>query len=251
MSVVAPFVAVVMSEEPDAIVEPPVELAQEGLQRIPTVLTSALPAQLSGQGSRSLMRNHVIDPPAYAVERGAAVVHLLLARHLLGPPAPPLLAILSVVARGAAHGKDRGSRDVEYPSAHEVQHVRSYLMDETAAPLPHRQFCQGVVVLMVAVYETRGPGLRLEPVEPIPLSIRAVPDKAEVAGHDHHVIARQRAPQRPRFEGESAGPILGPAVDIACHIDRHQYAPHGRSLSPSLTIRSYSTVCRSSGLPSR
>ena len=197
------------------------------------------------------MSHNAIDSPAHAVERGAAVLHLLLARHLLGPPAPPLPAILSVVARGTAHGKDCEPVDVEHLSAHQVQHVRSRLMDEPAVPLQHRQPSQGVVVLMVAVYETRGPGLRLEPVEPIPLSIRAVPDKAEVAGHNHRVIARQRAAQRPRLEGEPAGPVLGPAVHVARHIDRHQYAPHGRSLSPSLTIRSYSTVCRSSGLPSR
>ena len=57
--------------------------------------------------------------------------------------------------------------------------------------------------------------------------------------------------QRPILEGKPAGPVLGPAVHVARHIDSHQYAPHGRSLSPSLTIRSYSTVCRSSGLPSR
>ena len=146
-----------MPEEPDAIVEPPVELAQESLQRIPAALTSALAAQFSSQGSRSLVTHHVVDPPAYAVERGVAVVHLFLARHLLGPPAPPLLAILPVVARGAAHGKDCEPVDIEHLSAHQVQHVRSRLMDEAAVPLPHRQFCQHPVVLVVAVYETRGP----------------------------------------------------------------------------------------------
>ena len=168
--------------------------------------------------------------------------HLFLAWHLLGPPAPPLLAILPVVARGTAHGEDRGSRDVEHLSAHEVQHVRSRLMDEPAVPLQHRQPSQGMVVLMVAVYETRGPRLRLEPVEPVFLGVGSIPDKAEVAGHDHHVIARQGPAQRPIREGKPAGPVLGPAVHVARHIDSHQYAPHGRSLSPSLTIRSYSTV---------
>lgn len=248
---VAPFIAMVVTEEPDAVAEPSVELTQEGLQRIPAVLTSAFATQPLSKGSRSLVSHNVVDLPAHAVERGTAVFRLFLARHLLRPPAPPLLAILPVVARGAAHGKDCEPVDIEHLSAHQVQHVRSCLMDEPAVPLPHRQPGQGVVVLMVAVYETRGPGLRLEPVEPIPLSIRAVPDKAEVAGHDHRVIARQGPAQRPIFECKPAGPVLGPAVHVACHIDRHQYAPHGRSLSPSLTIRSYSTVCRSSGLPSR
>ena len=197
------------------------------------------------------MSHHVVDLPAHAVERGAAVPHLLLARHLLGPPAPPLLAILPVVARGAAHGKDYEPVDIEHLSAHQVQHVRSRLMDEPAVPLPHRQLSQGVVVLMIAVHETRGPRLRLDPVKPVFLGVGSIPDKAEVAGHDHHVIARQSPAQRPILEGKPAGPVLGPAVHVARHIDSHQHAPHGRSLSPSLTIRSYSTVCRSSGLPSR
>lgn len=248
---VAPFVAVVMPEEPGSVAEPSVELAKESLQPVAPILASALAAHPLSKGGRSLVSHNVVDFPAHAVERGAAVLHLFLARHLLGPPAPPLLAILPVVARGAAHGKDCEPVDIEHLSAHQVQHVRSRLVDEPAVPLPHRQPSQGVVILMVAVYETRGPRLRLEPVEPVFLGVGSIPDKAEVAGHDHHVIARQGPAQRPIFECKPAGPVLGPAVHIACHIDRHQYAPHGRSLSPSLTIRSYSTVCRSSGLPSR
>ena len=197
------------------------------------------------------MSHNVVDLPAHAVERGTAVVHLPLARHLLGPPAPPLLAILPVVARGSAHGKNSEPVDAVHLAAHQVQHMWAGLMDEAPIPLPYRQFSQHLVVLMVAVHEAYGPGLRLEPVEPVFFGVGPIPDKAEVAGHDHRVIARQGPAQRPIFECKPAGPVLGPAVHVACHIDRHQYAPHGRSLSPSLTIRSYSTVCRSSGLPSR
>ena len=248
---VAPFVAVVMPEEPGSVAEPSVELAKESLQPVAPILASALAAQSLSKDGRRLVTHHVVDPPAHAGECGAALAHLLLARHLLGPPAPPLPAILPVVARGAAHGKDCESVDIEHLSAHQVQHVRSRLMNEAAVPLPHRQFCQHPVVLVVSVYEARGPWLRLEPVEPVFLGVGPIPDKAEVAGHDHHVIARQGPAQRPIREGKPAGPVLGPAVHVTCRIDRHQYAPHGRSLSPSLTIRSYSTVCRSSGLPSR
>ena len=168
---VAPFVAVVVAEEPGSVAEPVVELGKESLKSVAPILASALPAQPLSKGSRSLVTHHVVDPPAYAVERGAAMVHLLLTRHFLWPPAPPLPAILPVVARGAAHGENRGSRDVEHLSAHEVQHVRSRLMDEPTVPLPYRQIGQGVVVLVVAVYETRGLRLRFEPVEPVFLGV--------------------------------------------------------------------------------
>ena len=222
---VAPFIAMVVTEEPDAVAEPSVELTQESLKPVVPILAPELATQPLSKGSRRLVSHNVVNFPAHAVERGAAVLHLFLARHLLGPPAPPLPAILPVVARGTAHGKDREPVDIEHLPAHQVQHVRSRLMDEPAVPLPHRQPGQGVVVLMVAVYETRGPGLRFEPVEPVFLGVGSIPDKAEVAGHDHCVIARQGPAQWPRPEGEPAGPVLGPAVHVACHIDRHRITP--------------------------
>ena len=93
--------------------------------------------------------------------------HLALARHFLGPPGLSLLAPLFVVACSAAHREHCTPRDVEHLATHQVQHVRSRHMNEASVPLPYRQLRQQMMVLVVAVDKTRGPGLGLKPVKPV------------------------------------------------------------------------------------
>ena len=125
------------------------------------------------------------------------MAHLDLTRHFLGPPSLSLPTPPFVMARGAAHGEHRAPRNVEYLAAHQVQHVRASLVNEAPIPPSHRQPRQQMMVLVIAVDKTRGPGLGLKPIEPVFVGVRAAPYKAKVAGNDHHVIARQRSAQWP------------------------------------------------------
>ena len=52
---VAPFVAVVVAEEPGSVAEPPVELAKESLKPVASILASALAAQPLSKGGGSLV----------------------------------------------------------------------------------------------------------------------------------------------------------------------------------------------------
>ena len=71
------------------------------------------------------------------------------------------------MARGAAHGEHRGPDDVEHLAAHQVQHMRASLVNETPIPLSHWQSRQQMMVLVIAVDKARGPGLGLKPVKPV------------------------------------------------------------------------------------
>lgn len=127
----------------------------------------ALPAQGVCQDCRRLVRHHVIDIPARAVERTPASVHLGGVRHLLRSPGLPLLAPFPVMARRPAHGENGRAVDIEYLTAHQMQDVWAHNMDVPAAPLGLGEFCQHAMVLVVPVNEACGPGLGLEPIEPV------------------------------------------------------------------------------------
>ena len=129
------------------------------------------------------------------------------------------------MARGATHGEHRGPRDVEHLAAHQVQHVRANLVNEAPVPLTHWQPRQQMMVLVIAVDKTRGPGLGLKPVEPVFVGVRAAPYKAKVAGNDDNVIARQRSTQWPNARREATRPILGNTVNVSGNENRHQTTP--------------------------
>lgn len=65
---VAPFVIVVVAEEPGSVAESPVEFGKESLKSVAPILASALPAQPLSKGGRSLVSHNAVDLPAHAVE---------------------------------------------------------------------------------------------------------------------------------------------------------------------------------------
>ena len=71
------------------------------------------------------------------------------------------------MARGSTHGEHRVPRDVEHLAAHQVQHMWASLVNEAPVPLSDRQPRQQMVILVITVDKTRGPGLGLKPVEPV------------------------------------------------------------------------------------
>ena len=154
-------------------------------------------------------------------------------------------AVLDVVGGRAAHGEPGEAAEGEDLSPHQVQDVFPHHMDPTAVPLSLRERVQQGKILVVSIYEQRGKGLFLQPVQPILVFMAPIPQPSKVACDDHIVLTAHVF-----LLGEvSASKPLEAAVGVTRDVDRHLPSPSSQghlllSRQGDLPLSEFRAGCR-------